>query len=385
MSAPKKNNNNLAKAPRNHIAEWFGHRVYPVVASTENSLQDQRENRCPFLSDATGQNHKCVKNERSLGVCTISTTSGQGRQDWLVCPLRALEPELLDDAARRLFGHSPPDHVNLVSAPVLADKERASKFRASVLSGVPSLVYFQNKLGGEISLSSTQRSPEFSFDTTMVEVLPNENDTISLGRYGVFEIQTMDFHGSYSSAVRDLSDALRLHERNFSDAVRDNPQWPGNKIEGPNIANVFKRTFYQMMFKFQLGEHGDSTGCVFAIPAAVWNSWQPHLGRPELVEMPDKTFRLAVDGQDVLAKPTSWIYVFEIAESEIDTPNQIELTKVIGTNASALSHYALDVAPEAALEEGASADRILDTIRNRLSHYLPELNIGARGSNQTLL
>ena len=33
-------------------------------------------------------------------------------------------------------------------------------------------VYFQDKLGGEISLSRTGASPELSFDITVVELLP---------------------------------------------------------------------------------------------------------------------------------------------------------------------------------------------------------------------
>ncbi|WP_188196797.1 hypothetical protein [Nonomuraea sp. SYSU D8015] len=386
MSQPRSSKRTReVKPPRNHIAEWFGHRIYPVVADTEMSLSDQQDGRCPFISAATGETHECIKNDQSKGVCTISTSGPAGRRDWLACPFRVLEPGLLDDAARRLFGHQPGDQITLVPATVLADSARANQFRDAVRGGSPCMVYFQNKLGGEISLSATERSPEFSFDSTMVEVLPADNDGFQLGRYGVFEIQTMDFHGSYSHAVRDLSDALRLHKQKFGAAVRDNPEWPGNKIEGPNIANVFKRTFYQMMFKFQVGAHPHSAGCVFAIPAAVWESWQRHLGRPDLIQKPDGTYRLAVQDQEEQEHPSSWIYVFEIVESDTVTPNEIELVKVIGTDAAALSHYALDVAPAAALEEGGSADRILDTLRSRLGEYLVEFapTPAARGRRRT--
>jgi hypothetical protein len=96
------------------------------------------------------------------------------------------------------------------------------------------------------------------------------------------------------------------------------------------------------------------------------------LGRPDLILKPDGTYRLAVQDQEEHEHPSSWIYVFEILESDTVTPNDIELAKVIGTDAAALSHYALDVAPAAALEEGGSADRILDTLRARLGGYLIE-------------
>jgi len=360
------------------VAEWFGHRVFPIVAGTCDSLRDQQLGRCPFLSDITGKTHDCVKAELSSGVCTISSVSNGPRQDWLVCPFRALDLDVLDDAARRLFGHSPETEINLVAASVLADQEEADKFRARVQQGIPSLVYFQNKLGGEISLSATDRSPEFSFDATMIEVKNDLSGSLTLGRYGVFEIQTMDFHGTYASAVRNLKDALRLHKEDFASAVQEHSEWVSEKVEGPNIANVFKRTFYQMMFKFQIGAHSHSAGCVFAVPSAVWDSWQRHLGKPELVQQDDGTFRLARVGQEATVNPTSWIYVFELDVSAETTPNEIKLMKVIGTDAAALSHYALDVAPAAALEEGASADRLLESIRMRLAAYLPEFKSGKK-------
>jgi hypothetical protein len=132
-----------------------------------------------------------------------------------------------------------------------------------------------------------------------------------------------------------------------------------------------------MMFKFQVGSHEHSAGCVFAIPKAVWDSWQRHLGKPELVTASDGTFRLAVDHDH--AAPASWIYVFDLDVSADNSPNQLSVVNVIGTSAQALSHYALDVAPLAALEEGGSADRLLATIQYRLGQYLPEFRSARRG------
>jgi hypothetical protein len=128
---------------------------------------------------------------------------------------------------------------------MLSDADRRAAFVQGVRSGDPCIIYFQNKLGGEISIGSTSRSPELSFDATMVEVLPGKGDAPRLGRYGIFEIQTMDFHGSYNHAVRNLVHAHWLHGDSFPEAVRQHPEWPADRIEGPNIANVFKRTFYR--------------------------------------------------------------------------------------------------------------------------------------------
>lgn len=355
----------------NFVSEWFGHRVYPVTAATPESLADQRDLRCPFLTEATGKQHSCVKSKQSEGVCTISSTSNGSVQDWLVCPYRALDRELLENAVRRLFGHASAQDEVIVAAELLKSPDRADGFRQDVLAGKRCFVYFQNKLGGEINLSPTERSPQFKFDSTMVEVLPDE-DGITVGRYGIFEIQTMDFHGTYGAAVKNLKDSLRLHKLEFPDEVRKHREWLGEGIEGPNIANVFKRTFYQMMFKFQVGSHDQCAGCVFTIPRAVWDSWQRHLGKPDLVEQSDGTWRLGVPGQEVDESPGAWIYVFDIEASDEISPNKIKLWRAIGTSAAALSHYALDVAPAAALEAGGSVDRLLDSIRRRLSEYLPE-------------
>jgi hypothetical protein len=183
----------------------------------------------------------------------------------------------------------------------------------------------------------------------------------------------MDFHGSYQAAVRNLRNALHLHRADFARALGDNPHWASEGVEGPNIANAFKRTFYQMLFKFQIGQHPDSAGCAFAVPRAVWDSWQPHFGAPELVPYKDGTWRLKDAEDDMRDDPPAWIYIFDISVSASTTPNQLTITKVIGTSAASLSHYAFDVAPIAAIGAGGSVDRLVESMREKLRPYLPEL------------
>jgi hypothetical protein len=108
-----------------HVAEWFGHRAYPVVAGTPNALRDQVNGRCPFLSDVTRRDTGCIKAANSKGVCTVSSVHRRrGRQDWLVCPIRALDLDLVEDVVVRLFGYPPDSDVNVVPAPVLNDHAR---------------------------------------------------------------------------------------------------------------------------------------------------------------------------------------------------------------------------------------------------------------------
>ena len=118
------------------------------------------------------------------------------------------------------------------------------------------------------------------FDTTLVEIVERDG-ALDIGKYGILEVQTMDFHGTYKYAVKNLTDALRLHGDQFHAVVRANEgRWISERIEGPNIANVFKRTFYQVMLKFELARKGAAAGTVLAIPQSVWDSWQPFLGAP---------------------------------------------------------------------------------------------------------
>lgn len=353
----------------NFVSEWFGHRVFPVVAASDVALDDQSEGRCPFLTVALREETHCVKPASSKGICTISSPSNGMRQDWLVCPYRALTPVLLHSAVERLFGTSGSDRVLIIPAPTLAREDIRREIRSLVASGGRAFAFFQDKLGGEISVPPTDRSPELAFDVTIAELVGSAG-ALGIARYGILEVQTMDFHGSYRHAVKNLEDALRLHGDHFHATIRANLTWLSDRIEGPNIANVFKRTFYQMILKFQIGKQGACAGCVLAIPQSVWDSWQRHLGRPELAPNADGTFSLYRANHDPSRPRTAaWIFVFDVDASELVSPNRIVLKTMISTDAGSVSHFALEVAPENALGPGGSADRVLETVKRRLADW----------------
>ena len=127
-----------------------------------------------------------------------------------------------------------------------------------------------------------------------------------------------------------------------------------------------------MMFKFQVGAHAHSAGCAFAIPRPVWDSWQRHLAAPDLAEREDGTWQLG-ESAAKSDRPPAWIYVLDLDVSDQDSPNDLKIWRIIATDARSMSHYALDLAPAAALEEGGSVDRVLATIRTRLASVLPEV------------
>jgi hypothetical protein len=364
------------KQPRgNYISEWFGHRIYPDVNGAPHSVTDQQARRCPFVSMVKERDSECVKPDASRGVCSISSVNRGAQHDWMVCPLRALGSPLVEDATRRLFDISVSDPVSIVAAPALEHQQRRADLLARLAAGERVIIQLHSKLGGEVSVSATQRSPELSFDVTVVEIVATSSGLACLGRYGIVEIQTMDFHGSYRHAVKNLTDALRLHSGDFPATLQSNQQWMSDRVEGPNLANVFKRTFYQMMLKFHIGAHPPCMGCVLAVPVAVWESWQRHLGRPQLVPRADGTYALRVDPDAPPDDwtPTSWIYAFEVDPTSPTSPNPIRVNQVIATDSEALAHYALRVAPDAIVEAGGSVDRVLERVHARLSALWPEL------------
>lgn len=362
----------------NFVSEWFGHRIHPTVAAGSTSLADQREERCPFLSVATRESRRCVKGVSARGICTISSSSNGPRQDWLVCPYRALDFNLFENAARRLFAPTPDAPLSIHPGPTLESEDVRSEITSTIRSRGTVVAFLQGKLGGEISLAPTERSPEVAFDTTLVEIV-EQDGVLGIGRYGILELQTMDFHGTYRHAVKNLTDALRLHGEQFHQALEQNAgRWISEEIEGPNIANVFKRTFYQMMLKFQIGAHESSAGCILALPAAVWDSWQRHLGRPDLDAGPGNTLVLRRPGQPPPQRVPAWIYVFDIDASSNNSPNSLVVTAVIATDADSVAHYAVKVAPEVALSEGGSAAMLAATIRRRLTTWWPALTPGHR-------
>lgn len=366
----------MATPPRNQgnfVSEWFGHRTYPAVHSNAHSLAQQQAESCPFLTIAKGTTNQCIKPERSRGVCTISTTANGGRRDWLVCPYRALDPNLLHGTVRRLFGFAETQAALIEPAIRLADPEMQANVAARLAAGERVFVYFDEKLGGELSIPGTERSPEFSFDVTIVEVELVEG-RVHVGRFGVLEIQTMDFHGSYGHAVRNLKDTLRMFPGNFGQTLQENLRLASEKVEGPNIANVFKRTFYQMMFKFQLGLSDRCAGCALAIPQAVWDSWRPHLGgAPTLERRADGTTDLFKPGQARPAHVPAWIYVFDLDADAGTTPNPIRIQSIIATDAPAFSYYALDVAPAAALDNIGAPGGMISLLAKRLGKLWPDL------------
>jgi hypothetical protein len=285
---------------------------------------------------------------------------------------------------RRLYAMA--EHTPLLIRPAKALEDptvRAETLRATAPQDPRRVfLYFQDKLGGEIGLPRTPASPELSFDITIIELLPPDPASaldsnlpelaVRAGKYGVIEVQTTDTHGTYKHAVNAMTNALDLHGGQFHRMLAENPEWAGREIEGPNISNVFKRTFYQIAFKFQVTRRDTSTGCVLALPRPVWDSWQPFLGAPELRSQHDGTWRLLDDHE---ASPADWIYVFDIDDQSDPGggPAALKVHLIIGTDAATLSRAAFDIAPAKAVEYGAGVDAVVSAIIRRLAAYLPSI------------
>lgn len=360
----------------NYISEWLGQRIYPVVRLDVRRFPKSGYETCPFLSTVLRSPTKCVKNENSLGVCTINTASNGPRQDWLACPYRVIDSGIVTDACEKIFSSTPP--ARPTPASLLSDATAKQVFQKAVRAAGRGYLFFQDKLGGEISILGSDRSPEMAFDITIVEIL-HAGGRYSLGRYGILEVQTMDFHGSYKKAVTNLRDALRLHKKRFADALRKDQAWAAEDIEGPNIANVFKRTFYQMMLKFELGGKGAAAGTVLAIPKAVWDSWQPFLGKPALERLADGSYEIkSATHESTTAQPNAHICVFDLDASKSTPISPVTVKQFIKVSPDQLAHHAFDVVPKNMLTALQGQDSILASIKARLMPWWPELEIAVR-------
>lgn len=368
-------------AKGNFVSEWFGQRIHPLVRLDADGVSGKKWGVCPFLSHVLRQQTGCVKNENSFGVCSISSHSNGPRQDWLVCPYRVIDSEIVQRSCQLIFGLK-ESHPNTIPVSLLKDDKTRAEFEQTIKTAGVGYVFFQDKLGGEISVVGTSKSPELAFDVTLVEVKRGENG-FEIVRYGVLELQTMDFHGSYKQAVTNLRDALRLFKDSFPEQLSQNLKWAGEKIEGPNIANVFKRTFYQMMLKFQLAGQGAAAGTVLALPKSVWDSWQPFLGRPEITAGKDGLHAIKHPGNAQPSHHNAYICIFDLDAYHKDQISPVKIEHFIRVAPDTLAHHAFNVVPAEMMKSIQSSDAILARIRARLTDIWPGFVPGGQetGSN----
>lgn len=356
----------------NFISEWFGQRIYPLVRLDISDVSGENRGRCPFLSNVLHRLTPCVKGENSSGVCTISSVSNGPRQDWLVCPYRVINSEIVRRGCQMIFGLT--TEVAPLPVSILGDPAELAAFIDTVNSNSAGYLFFQDKLGGEISVIGTRRSPEMSFDVTLVEVRPDDQGGFQVTRYGILEIQTMDYHGSYKHAVSNLRDGLRLHEGAFAETLQANlTRWAGQGIEGPNIANVFKRTFYQMLLKFRLsGDGSAAAGTVLALPRSVWDSWQPFLGAPALEDESPGIKRLrVVEGAPEEPPLNAFICVFELDADSETAISPVRIEHFIRVSPEQMTHHAFTEVPAHMLHAIQAEESMLATIRSRLGEWWP--------------
>jgi hypothetical protein len=260
----------------------------------------------------------------------VATSKGILR-DWIVCPYRVLEPQILHDVTQKIFG-DPREAIDVFPVVHLQDAEKCAEILQKASQGTVYL-FFQDKLGGEINVIGSDRTPELSFDITIVACRA-QDDWLLLERYGIFEAQTMDFHGSYKHAVSALVAAVDLHDQDFPHVIKENPEWLSRKIEGPNLANVFKRTIYQLILKFDMAGRDRCAGVVLGLPEPVWQSWAPHLGGLDWISEPQVISR------------NSWIFILAPDVQPETSPNKIILKDEIPVDSATLIERAFGIVPE---------------------------------------
>jgi hypothetical protein len=370
-----------ASSPKgNFVTEWFGHRVWPHADTSDAARIDQSARACPFLTTVTGAPTACVKTARGwsepYGICTISSDSNGLRQDWIACPYRTLDQHftLLSGAIRSLYRLSSDEDMVVLPVTVLSQAEQRARLRSGLDAGYRVFVFSTNKLGGEIELPETEVSPGASVDMSVIEVMSADETgrPTNYGNHLFYEIQTADFHGSplhAASHLRDLCPAgepvLDFHARLFGrEAVC------GDRVEGPNKSNIFKRTIYQMLFKIALADHARSAGFAIVLPVPVWDSWLRHLGRPELSQVGHDPTHVAMLApgervQDVALQSHAAILVFDIDQSSNETPQPLTVIRHVWCSSAALTYFTFDFAAQQARQQKV-VERFRTSMVNRV-------------------
>jgi hypothetical protein len=312
-----------------------------------------------------------TKGDNAFGVCTVNSIGGDARKDWLVCPYRVIDSEIVSGSCATIFGFEPA--VPPIPISILNSERGVVDLERSLAKHGVVFVFFQDKLGGEISISGTPSSPEIAFDVSVIEIRRGGRGAIKVNRFGFIEIQTMDFHGSYKAAVKNLTDAHRLHKKDFSAALGKNQGWASERMEGPNIANVFKRTFYQTLLKFELSKDGAAAGTILALPESVWDSWQPFLGRPRIEKVTESEFRIAGSDTRSYHGTNAWIFVFDLDEQSAEPISSVRIKFRIRVSATDLVQHAFVAVPRTMLRVAITDDLLLRRIQDRIRKAIPTL------------
>ena len=357
----------------NFISEWFGQRIYPEVKLDSKAISGTNSGICPFLTSTKRTRTQCIKTENAFGVCTINSLGAEGRKDWLVCPYRVIDSDIVHSGCATIFGAAPRTRPIPIS--ILGDDKGIAMLENTLDTDGIAFIFFQDKLGGEISITGTPASPEIAFDITVVEISRPKAGALKVGRYGLIEIQTMDFHGSYKAAVANLRDGHRLHGDQFAEALTKNQSWASKEIEGPNIANVFKRTFYQTLLKFELSKEGAAAGTILALPDAVWESWQPFLGRPVIEHVAGDEYRIAGSDNVDYHGTNAWVFVFDLDANSSNSISPVVIKSRIRVSATDLVQHAFVTVPKNMLHWATSEDVLLNRIRDRMRRTIRTLPI----------
>ncbi len=214
-----------------------------------------------------------------------------------------------------------------------------------------------------MDVPETHDSPGLKVDNSVIEITdidPANGRPSQHGRHMFFEIQTTDFHGSPLHAVRRLREKCQQGTTEpYHAAIVASPRDCGEGMEGPNKANVFKRTSYQMIFKIELDDAANSAGFAIVLPVPVWKSWLKHLGQPVLItdSADPAVMHLKPPGVEgpwqPVKQPRSWIFVFDIDRDSPESPSPLKILYRIAVDAAALIEYAFKIAPTKAIKHGA--------------------------------
>ena len=295
------------------------------------------------------------------GVCTISSDSNGSRQDWIACPHRTLDQRFTLLASAVGSGYSIPEDNDILLLPltVLHRLRQRKRIIDAFKKHVRVFLFSSQKLGGEIDLPETDASPGAAVDMSVIEVtaVDRQGRPTQFGNHLFYEIQTSDFHGSPLHAAAILRDCCPACEaaKGYHQDLSSKVEICGTGVEGPNKANIFKRTIYQMIFKIELSRAPQCAGFAIVLPVPVWESWLKHLGRPQVAGTDPRQLALRTPTETERTsgeQSRATVYVFDVDRDSRETPNPLVIVQQVAISAGALIHHAFDRASAEAIGRG---------------------------------
>jgi hypothetical protein len=142
----------------------------------------------------------------------------------------------------------------------------------------------------------------------------------------------------------------------------------------PSRGNFISEWFGQRIYPdVRLSKNEAAAGTILALPEAVWDSWQPFLGRPTIEKVSDSEFRITGSDTKSYHGTNAWIFVFDLNAQATESISPVRVKSRIRVSATDLVQHAFVAVPNTMLRVVKTDDLLLRRIQDRIRKAIPTL------------